>query len=364
MTMRINAKAIISQGTQIAVDLAGSGKVECNPSGTLNYFQNYMGDMRLSGTLYTGTGYARYKVPLLGNKAFDFDRDSHITWSGDILNPSLSISASDVLKTNIQMNGNTSLVNFIVSLNIGNTLSSPSVSFDLATNDDMSISNELQSMTPEQRQQQAMNLLLTGTYMGPNAKSVKGDIVTGNLYSFLTSRLNALAAQNIKGVDINFGVNQYEVGSNGNTSTNTSYSYQVSKSLINNRFKIVVGGNYSTNASADENFQQNLISDIAFEYILKQSNTMSLNARLFRHTGFESILEGEITETGVGLSLRRRLAYFTEITHFGLSKLWKKPKKTEVPAPADSIPVRTDSVPLPADASVGSNHSVNSENQN
>ncbi len=338
LAMRINAKAIISQGAQVTVNLGSSGKIELNPSGTLNYSQKYMGDMKLNGTLYTGNGYASYSLPLMGMKEFTFDRNSHITWNGDILNPSLDINATDDVKTNIQMNGNTSLVNFIVSLKVGNTLSAPSVSFDLSTNDDMSISNELQSMTADQRQQQAMNLLITGTYTGPSAKSVKSNLIsTGSLYSFLTSQLNALAAKSIKGVDINFGVDQYESGTNGNTSTTTSYSYQVSKSLINNRFKIVVGGNYSTDASADENFQQNLISDIAFEYILRQTNTMSLNARLFRHTGFESILEGEITETGVGLTLRRRLAYFTEITHFGLSKLWKKHKKTEEPAPSDSI---------------------------
>ncbi len=128
-------------------------------------------------------------------------------------------------------------------------------------------------------------------------------------------------------------------------STNTTYSYQVSKSLLNNRFKIIVGGNY-TDGSANEDFQQSLISDIAFEYILKQTNTMSLNARLFRHTGYESVLEGEITETGVGLSLRRRLAYFTEITHFGLSKLWKnRHKKADLNvAPSDSTVVKNDSI--------------------
>ncbi len=361
MSMRITAKVVISQGTQVAVNMTGDlvtggGKVECNPSGTLNYFQNYMGDMKLNGTLYTGTGYANYSIPVIGKKMFEFDRNSHITWNGDILNPTLAINASDEIKTNIQVNGNSQLVNFIVDLNIGNTLSAPSINFDLSTNDDMSISNELQSMTAEQRQQQAMQLLLTGMYTGPSAKSVKSNFVTGNLYSFLTSRLNAFAAQTIKGVDINFGVNQYEIGNNGSNSTNTSYSYQVSKSLINNRFKIVVGGNYSTDASTDENFQQNLISDIAFEYILRQTNTMSLNARLFRHTGFESILEGEITETGVGLSLRRRLAYFTEITHFGLSKLWKKPKKSEIPLPQDSI------LPAPVNTSDNSDISDSSDN--
>ena len=333
--MRITAKAIISQGCEVTVNLeqpaiGGGGKVVCNPSGTLNYFQNYLGDMRLNGTLYTGTGSVRYKIPVLGTKTFNFNQDSHITWGGDILNPTLAIKAYDNVKANIQMNGNTSLVNFLVSLNIGNTLSAPSILFDLSTDDDLSISNELQSMTAEQRQQQAMNLMLTGSYTGQNAKSVNGNLVTSNLYSMLTSQLNSFLANTVKGVDINLGVDQYQTGTNGNTSTNTSYSYQVSKSLLNNRFKIIVGGNY-TDGSANENFEQNLISDIAFEYILKQTNNMSLNAKLYRHTGFESVLEGEITETGVGLNLRRRLAYFTEITHFGLSKLWKK-KKQSAPA--------------------------------
>ncbi|MDE7346611.1 MAG: translocation/assembly module TamB [Muribaculaceae bacterium] len=337
--MRITAKAILSQGMQVTVNLGDQGKVLCSPSGTLNYFQNYVGDMKLNGTLYTGNGYANYSIPVIGKKSFTFDQNSHITWSGDIMNPALSITATDALKASIQMSGNTRLVNFLVTLKIGNTLSAPSVVFDLSTDDDMSISNELQSMTADQRMQQAMNLLLTGSYTGPSAKSVGSNIATSSLYSFLTSTVNRFLADNVKGVDINFGVDQYETGTNGNTSTNTSYSYQVSKSLINNRFKIIVGGNYSTDASADENFQQNLISDIAFEYILRQTNTMSLNARLFRHTGFESVLEGEITETGVGLSLRRRLAYFTEITHFGLSKLWKDyyKKRRSRAAGSDSI---------------------------
>ncbi|MDE7349602.1 MAG: translocation/assembly module TamB [Muribaculaceae bacterium] len=350
--MRISAKAIISQGAEVTVNLGEDGKVQCNPSGTLNYFQNYLGDMRLNGTLYTGNGYARYKVMVIGTKTFTFNQDSHITWGGDIMNPQLSIQAYDNVKANIQMNGNTSLVNFLVTLKVGNTLSAPSVMFDLSTDDDMSISNELQSMTADQRQQQAINLMLTGSYTGQNAKTVNGNLVTSNIYSMLTSTLNSFLANNVKGVDINLGVDQYQTGTNGNTSTNTSYSYQVSKSLLNNRFKIIVGGNY-TDGSANENFEQNLISDIAFEYILKQTNNMSLNAKLFRHTGFESVLEGEITETGVGLNLRRRLAYFTEITHFGLSKLWKKKKPVEPAAEGDGLDSLIDvskTLPAPNDS--------------
>ena len=89
------------------------------------------------------------------------------------------------------------------------------------------------------------------------------------------------------------------------------YSYRVSKSLFDDRFKIVVGGNYTTDADADENFSQNLIADISFEYMINKSGTMYV--RLFRHTGYESILEGEITQTGVGFVYRHKFRSFRDI---------------------------------------------------
>ena len=147
-------------------------------------------------------------------------------------------------------------------------------------------------------------MLLYNVYTGPGTKG--NAALAGNpLFSFLESQLNSWAANTIKGVDISFGIDQYDRTYNGNTSSTMSYSYQVSKSLFNDRFKIVVGGNYSTDATADENFSQNLINDISFEYFLNSQRTMYV--RLFRHTGFESILEGEITQTGVGFVYRRKL---------------------------------------------------------
>ena len=79
----------------------------------------------------------------------------------------------------------------------------------------------------------------------------------------------------------------------------------MSKSFLDDRFKVVVGGNYTPDADANESLQQNLINDISFEYLLNKSATMYV--RLFRHTGFESILEGEVTQTGVGFVYKRKL---------------------------------------------------------
>ncbi|MBD5204739.1 MAG: hypothetical protein HDS82_07765 [Bacteroidales bacterium] len=308
MAMRIMANLTITPGTQVTVNLQdnGTSKAQLSPSGTLNYFQNFMGDMRLNGTLTLGDGYARYAVPLIGEKMVTIVPSSHITWNGNVMNPTLAIKLNNVTRATILNGGNSQQVNFDIGINVGNNLDNPRLTFDLSTEDDMTVENEIQSMTPDQKSTQAMNLLLTGRYTGPGTRT-DGAPATSMLYSYLSSTLNSWAAKNIRGVDLSFGINQYDRTVDGESSTAMSYSYQVSKSLFNNKFKIVVGGNYATDASSDDNLSQNLISDISFEYMLRQTQNVSILAKLFRHTGYESILEGEITETGVGIVMRRQL---------------------------------------------------------
>ncbi len=347
-SMRITAALNIVAGAQATVNLSSSGtdKVQISPSGTLSYLQTYMGDMRLNGTLNLGSGLARYTVKVLGEKSFNINPDSYLTWTGDIMNPQLHIDATDHLKANVQQEGaNSRLIYFDVGLSVRGSLNSPQVSFDLSTDDDITVQNELQGMTAEQRSASAINLLLYNTYTGPGVKA-SANLGGNPLYSLLESQLNSLAARYITGVDLSFGIDQYDKTVDGQTSGTTSYSYQVSKSLFDNRFKIVVGGGYSTDANADENFVQNLISDISFEYSLKQTQSSSMYLRLFRHTGYESILEGEITETGVGFVMKRKINSLRSLFRFGR-------RKKETPAdtiPADSSSIQTESPVTPADS--------------
>ena len=211
------------------------------------------------------------------------------------------------------------MVTFDVGLSVTGTLENMNVAFDLSTNDDLTVQNELQSMSPDQRANQAMNLLLYGSYTGPGTTAS----TMGNpLYSFLESQLNNIASSAIKGVDISFGIDQLDRTRDGVNSTAMSYSYRVSKSLFDDRFKIVVGGNYTTDADADENFAQNLIADISFEYMLNKTGTMYV--KLFRHTGYESILEGEITQTGVGFVYKKKLRSLKDLFN------WIRPRRKEV----------------------------------
>ncbi len=318
MMLALNADLHLHEGCTINVDLnaGGSNKVQILPSGDLDFSMSPLNGERLTGRININSGFVRYTPPLLSEKNFSFQEGSYVAFNGDMMNPVLNIHAVDEVRANVTQSGqNSRLVNFDVSLAVTNTLQNMNVAFDLATNDDITVQNELASMTPEQRANQAMNLLLYNVYSGGGTKANAN--LSGNpLFSFLTSRLNSWAANNIKGVDISFGIDQYDKTYEGQTSTATSYNYRVSKSLFNDRFKIMVGGNYSTDADADENFSQNLINDISFEYMLNRSGSMYI--RIFRHTGYESILEGEITQTGVGFVLKRKLNSLREL--FGIKR--------------------------------------------
>ncbi len=308
MQMAINATLNVQQGSTINVDLSSNGKdkVQIKGQGALNYTSTPANGDRLTGRLAINSGFARYTVNVMGEKLFNFNDGSYVAFTGDMMNPQLNISATDQVRANVTQEGqNSRLIDFDVNVAVTGTLENMSVDFDLATDDDATVANELASMSSAQRASSAMNLLITNIYTGTETKA-SANLGGNALYSFLTSQINSWAANTIKGVDLSFGINQYDETSNGSTSQATSYSYQVSKSLFNDRFKVVVGGNYTNSSTnTDENIAESLVSDVSLEYSLNSAGSMLI--KIFRHTGYESILEGEITQTGVGFEYRRKI---------------------------------------------------------
>lgn len=326
--MRLNAMLTVQPNAVFTIFLSPDGKnrVNIDGEGSLNYSQTYQGDMNMTGKYVINSGYVRYTPPMLSEKLFNFVDGSSVVWTGEMLNPTLNVKAVETIKANVTTDQNSRLVPFDVSLNVGNTLNELDVTFDVSTEADMTIANELSGMTQEQRSTQAMNLLLYGSYTG-GSTTTAGNLSGENMaFSFLESTLNKWAANNISGVDLSFGIDQYDKTVDGTTSTTTSYSYKVSKSIFDDRFKIVVGGNYSTDATAEDNLAQNLFNDISFEYKLNKAGTAYL--KLFRHTEYESILEGEITETGGGFVWRRKISSWRD-----MFRIFRRNKQPAVPLP-------------------------------
>ncbi len=315
----IRANIDVQNGAKINAYLSEDGQNRANVdgSGRLRYSLDFAGKDNLTGTYTIESGNVRYTPPLISQKNFDITSGSYITWTGEMLNPQLSLKGTEKLKTSVKSDDEGSrIVEFLIDANIAGTLSNIDLNFDLSTESDLTVQNELQSMSDVQRSQAAINLLLYNTYSGTNsAGNINNMTATTALFTFLQSKLNSWAAQTLPGVDLSFGINQYQGAQNGTT---TSYSYRLAKTLFNDRFKVVVGGEYSTASTNDEDIASNLINDVSLEYYLNARGSRYL--KLFRHSSFENVLEGQITEMGVAYVLKRKLSSLKNLFSFKHSR--------------------------------------------
>ena len=317
LDMRANIN--VQNGAKINAYLSedGQNRATVNGSGRLRYSIDFAGKDNLTGTYTIESGNVRYTPPLISQKNFDIISGSYITWTGEMLNPQLSLKGIEKLKTSVKSEDEgTRLVEFLIDANIAGTLSNLDLNFDLSTESDLAVQNELQSMSDVQRSQAAINLLLYNTYSGTNsAGNINNMTATTALFTFLQSRLNSWAAKTLPGIDLSFGINQYQGAQNGTT---TSYSYRLAKTLFNDRFKVVVGGEYNTAVTDDEDIASNLINDVSLEYYLNSRGSRYL--KLFRHSSFENVLEGQITEMGIAYVLKRKLSSLKNLFKFKHSR--------------------------------------------
>ena len=141
------------------------------------------------------------------------------------------------------------------------------------------------------------------------------------LNSVLQSQINSLAGS-VKGANISVGIEDRTSAETGDTQKDFSFRY--SQRFFNDRVQVIIGGKVSTGANAT-NDAESFIDNISLEYRLDASGTRYI--RVFHDKNYESILDGEITETGVGLVLRRKMDRLGELFIFKKKK--KEVKKEE-----------------------------------
>lgn len=313
----------IDPDVQMAVYLSedGQNRINLKGGGTLTYSMNRLGDTRFAGKYELSGGQVRYNPPVISAKDFTITPGGYVTWTGEIADPSFSIRAAETVRTTVTMEDQTSRqVNFSIIISISGSLEDLDIQFDLAAPEDLTLQNQLASLTAEQRQNQAMSLLIYNTYSGPGTSA---KVNTGNpINSFIAKELNQWAQNSLKGVDLSFGVDSYNDASAGPDGTRTDYSYKLSKKFFDNRVRVVVGGKVSSGGDPNQNAAENLIDDISLEYQLTRRDNMYL--KVFRETNFESILEGEVTETGVGFGVRKKVMKLGDL--FKLTKEKKEVK--------------------------------------
>ena len=303
----------IDQAVQARVDLVpdGSNYMLLEGGGDLSFQYTPQGDMLLTGRYSLMSGEMKYQIPIIPLKTFNIQNGSYVEWTGNIMNPQLNITATERVRASVGEDGKTSrIVGFDVGIALSQSLENLGLAFTLSAPEDASVQDQLNAMSVEERGKLAVTMLVTGMYMA-EGNSTGGFNVNNALNSFLQSEISNIAG---KALDINVGMETVDDADSGGK--RTDYNFQFAKRFWNNRFRIVVGGKVSTGSTVQQD--ETFIDNVSIEYRLDNSGTRYV--KLFHDKNYESVLEGEIIETGVGIVLRKKMSHLGELFIFKSKK--------------------------------------------
>ncbi|MBR6031416.1 MAG: translocation/assembly module TamB domain-containing protein [Bacteroidaceae bacterium] len=284
------------------IDLQGGGEM------TMTY--DLQNDMQLWGRYTIGKGIMRYSLMAIPLNDFHIEQGSYVEFQGKMMNPRLSINASERVRSTVTENSVPRNVAFDVGLALSRTLDDMGLEFTLQAPEDMSVQNQLTAMTAEERGRVAVTMLVTGMYVTDNGETNGSFNYANTLNSYLQNAINEIAGKALSTVDVNFGI------SNGTTQTGTTttdYSFSFAKRFWGNRISVIVGGKVSTGRDA-VNTGQTIIDNISIEYRLDKTASRYVN--LFYDRNYESLLEGQVTKMGGGIVLRKKAEKLGELFIF------------------------------------------------
>lgn len=308
----------IDPAVRLKADLSAdrSSRVELEGGGDLSLQYTPQGDLTLTGRYTLSGGMMKYALPVIPLKEFQIQNGSYVDWTGNPMDPLLNFKATERMRASVtQENGTSRMVNFDISIVVKNRLDNLSLAFEIDAPDDASVQNQLAGMGPDERSKQAVAMLATGIFLADSGSGGGMNLNMGAaLNSVLASQINALTG-NMKNASLTLGVEDHDDSDAGGK--RTDYSFRYSQRFFNDRFQIVLGGKVSTGANAT-NDVESFIDNISLEYRLDRSGTRYI--RLFHNKNYESVFEGEITETGIGLVLRKKMDRLSELFIFKKKK--------------------------------------------
>lgn len=294
------------------IDLQGGGEM------TLTY--DLQNDMQLWGRYTINKGVMRYSLMAIPLNDFQIAQGSYVEFQGKVTNPRLHINASERVRSTVTENSVPRNVTFDVGLAISRTLDDMGLEFTLEAPEDLTVQNQLSSMTAEERGRVAVTMLVTGMYVTDDAETNGGYNYANTLNAYLQSAINEIAGKALSTVDVNFGIQSGTSEAGTNT---TDYSFSFAKRFWGNRISVIIGGKVSSGRDAVNN-GQTIIDNIAIEYRLDKSGSRYVN--LFYDNNYESLLEGQVTKMGGGIVLRKKSDKLGELFIF------KKNKEQQPPA--------------------------------
>lgn len=331
----------------IIIDPSTGDEIQVQGGALLNAGVDPGGNLALAGIYELEDGHYNFSYQFLSRR-FDLQKGSTIQFSGAPMDARIDITASYTIETNSRdllgseiTSSNTSMYNllnqkvpFRVIMNLTGVLSRPEIKFSLSQPDGTDgVSSELKTTIDNKLNQlnndeaamnkQVFSLLLFGRFVGEQSSdffSGNGtnfeDIARQSVSQFLSTAIDQIAGDLIKGVDIDVALNSYEDYNTTGSQQKTDLNIALSKKFLNDRLTITVGKNFGlegqdaaskTNTSAASSY----IPDFTASYQLTKDGRYLIKG--YRKNAYEAILDGYVIETGMSFVVTLDYEKFREI---------------------------------------------------
>ena len=331
----------VSKGAHITAYLNTdhSNYIDFMGGGTLRMLYSPADNLQLRGRYTLTNGEMMYSLPIIPLKKFTIKDGSYLEFTGDPMNPTLNIQATERTRAAVGGNGGNRSVEFECGVSITKTLNDMGLEFTLDAPEDMQIHSELMGMSVEQRDKLAVSMLTTGMYLADGNTGAFS--MNSALSSFLNSEINQITGNALRTLDLSFGMDN-SMDATGNS--HTDYSFRFAKRFMNNRLKIAIGGKVSTGAELQQR-NNSFFDNVTLEYRL--DDTANKFITLFYENNNYDWLDGYTQKYGGGFTWRRKLQRFWDIFRFKETRQTVPMRPAGMMTPKDSTTGRRDTLNTP-----------------
>jgi len=331
-TMRLSLEVTDDAVLQFIIDPISGDKLICQGNANLNLFLPSSGLTEIYGNYTATSGAYSFSYNNLLRKNFEIVPGSTISFNGDPFKATLDASAKYRTQTSVYelINDQTNLSSAEISIakkrhpvnitmSFDGELSASEISFEIKMDQSNQLSdlideglNELNQNTQDLNRQ-VFSLLLLNNFVPAARVTENNGLVQGlgatqalsSMSKIFTDQLNNLSDKYIKGVDLSFNVDSYQLD-NPTQQTNdlvTELGLGISKKLLNDRLTVEVNGSVDIDNSDQVNDFTSIAGDFLLEYKLTESGNYLL--RVFRRSNINNLTDERNIKNGVGLYIKK-----------------------------------------------------------
>lgn len=311
----VRAEISFEPGVQLKLffDEEGYDYLDASLDGLANY-NIYQGITDISGNIAITGGKLHYAIPMVSVNEYEIEPGSYISLSNDLYNPNINLNASAYVRASTEglIADYHKVMNFKILLKMTGELNNLKLIFDISPEtsetSDPVVSARLAQLSETERNVNALNLLVRGTFTFDlhSAEAGSASSAEAQIDKFYANHLNHLISENIQFVDLHFDVQSYrDYNSSGDIVFQRNYYYNVGKSLYNDRARINYKGSLGVTSDLQSEQVNSQFVQNELEFEVKFTDDGAYRGVFFRKNKYEGILEGEVIETGGGIRIQK-----------------------------------------------------------